>query len=70
MNAKLTTAIDTITAATDHGQHVLPQIRRAVRAFLLTATPEELERDLWLSIEAGDYVRANIVMDLITNPEK
>jgi hypothetical protein len=40
-------------------------LRRNVRAFLLTATPAELRRELALSEERGDTIRARFVRELI-----
>lgn len=41
------------------------QVRAAVRAFLLTATVEEMQRELEISVERGDTVRAGYVEECL-----
>lgn len=41
------------------------RIRSAVRAFLMLATPEELQKELEISRQRGDHFRAECVEELI-----
>jgi hypothetical protein len=41
------------------------QVRAAVRAFLMTATIEEIRRELEISVERGDTVRAGYVEEYL-----
>lgn len=41
------------------------QVRMNVRNFLLIATPEELQKELALSLERNDKLRAEFVQELI-----
>lgn len=41
------------------------QIRSCVRAFLMVATREQLQKELELSLEKGDTFRAECVQELI-----
>ncbi len=41
------------------------QIRQVIRNFLLTATKQELERELAISRDRGDVFRAECVLELI-----
>ncbi len=45
------------------------RVRSAVRAFLMTATLEELKRELSISVERGDQFRADCVRELIREEE-
>ena len=41
------------------------RVRSAVRAFLLTATPAQLERELEISLDNNDLMRATFIRELI-----
>ncbi len=47
------------------GAAMTRQLRSNIRAFLLTATKEELEKELAISIERGEEFRAQCVRELL-----
>ncbi len=42
------------------------QLRSNIRAFLITATQKELEKELQLSVDRKDYFRAEVIQELIS----
>ena len=45
------------------------QIRKMIRAFLLTATREELEKELAISREKGNKMREKVILEMIADME-
>lgn len=45
-------------------------LRSAIRNFLLIATPDELQKELEISLEINDSFRADCIRELISEKEK